>query len=175
MDGSGVKALPAPPHVANVILGDPQGSLVGPARPLLLAASSTHVSNPRFLRRMTSYLPGVARRVIHTRVQPAFLIPNDMLRRGGQCVRWALVSGAVLHERVRQAARRAHRGHVHGRPVQVDTTIKPTFKAPGIKLSLRLKYDQLLSRFCFQIQLAAVRHGDAAGGAGGGGHRGQEG
>jgi len=39
----------------------------------------------------------------------------------------------------------------HGRARQVDP-IKPTLKAPGIKL-LKLKYDKLLSNFAFKFIL----------------------
>ena len=41
--------------------------------------------------------------------------------------------------------------HVQGRAVQVDP-IKPTLKAPGIKL-LKLKYDKPLTIFAFKFNL----------------------
>jgi hypothetical protein len=52
----------------------------------------------------------------------------------------------------RVARARARHGHpCLGEPVQVDP-IKPTLKAPGIKL-LKLKYDISLSKFAFKFNL----------------------
>jgi hypothetical protein len=46
-----------------------------------------------------------------------------------------------------------------GEAVQVDP-IKPTLKAPGMD-RLKLNYDKLLLKNCFQVQLAPLHRGDS--------------
>jgi hypothetical protein len=61
-------------------------------------------------------------------------------------------------------------GRRHGRRGKAvqDEPMEPMLKAPGT-MRLKLKYDELPAKFCFQIQFASLHRGGAAqrGGRGG--------
>ena len=75
----------------------------------------------------------------------------DALCHTYQVLRVGFSGGAGRRQEAAQGSR--------GRAVQVDPMI-PTLKAPGTE-RLKLKCEELLSKNCFKIQLAALHRGDA--------------
>jgi hypothetical protein len=82
---------------------------------------------------------------------------DDKAREEAEALRAAVAAAEDRHRREVMLL-----GTEHGKLVQVER-MKPRLKAPGTQ-RFNLKYEKLLSillQFCFQIQLAPLKHGNA--------------